>query len=247
MEALRTDPGRITELILLKDKRGSRWQEIIDAARAARIKISFAERLKVTGHPGGAITHQGVIAKAAPVTLVPFEELLEDLRKQVQNAQRPKLLVCDSLQDPHNLGAVIRSAHASGFGHVLVTRERSAPLGGSAAKAAAGSLSHVQISQAPNLADGLVKLKDAGFWVFGAVKDPEGQSLYETTFDVPVCLVIGNEAQGIRPLVRRQCDILISIPMQRSIESLNSSVAGAVIMFEIYRQRLAAAGQGEGG
>jgi 23S rRNA (guanosine2251-2'-O)-methyltransferase len=103
----------------------------------------------------------------------------------------------------------------------------------------------VHISQAPNLSDGLARLKDAGFWVFGAVKDPEGQSLYGTTFDVPVCLVVGNEARGIRPLVRRHCDILISIPMCRDIESLNSSVAGAVIMFEVYRQQLAAAAQAE--
>lgn len=122
--------------------------------------------------------------------------------------------------------------------HVLLTRERSAPLGGTAAKAAAGSLSHVKIAQVTNLADALQSLKDVGMWILGAVKDPEGSSVYQTDLDMPVCLVIGNEARGIRPLVRRQCDILISIPMCGDIESLNSSVAGAVIMFEMYRQRL---------
>lgn len=243
LELLRTSPERITELTLQKDRRGDSWQEIIDIGRAAGVKITFAERFKIIGSPEGNVTHQGVVAKAAPVALVPFNEILEILERKVRNNQRPRVLACDTLQDPHNLGAIIRSAHASGVGYVLLTRERSAPLGGTAAKAAAGSLSHVSISRVTNLAEALQSLKDIGMWVLGAVKDPDGTSVYQTDLDMPACLVIGNEARGIRPLVRRQCDILVSIPTCGEIESLNSSVAGAVIMFEMYRQRLAAESQ----
>jgi 23S rRNA (guanosine2251-2'-O)-methyltransferase len=135
---------------------------------------------------------------------------------------------------------LIRTAHAAGVEFVLVTRERSAPLGGTAAKAAAGALSLVDISQVTNLTDALQACKDAGAWVFGAVKERNAQSIYETDFNLPACIVIGNEGRGIRPLVRRTCDVLISIPMAGELDSLNSSVAGAVIMFEMHRQKLAA-------
>jgi 23S rRNA (guanosine2251-2'-O)-methyltransferase len=240
LELLRTSPERITELILQKERRGDSWQEIIDTGRAAGVRMTFVERFKIIGSPETNVTHQGVVARAAPVALVPFDEILETLAEKIRINEHPRVLACDTLQDPHNLGAIIRSAHASGVGHVLLTRERSAPLGGTAAKAAAGSLSHVEIAQVTNLVDGLQRLKDIGMWVLGAVKDPDGRSVYETEMDMPTCLVIGNEARGIRPLVRRQCDILVSIPTCGDIESLNSSVAGAVIMFEMYRQRLAA-------
>ena len=239
LEALRSEPERIAELILQKDKRGSGWQEIIDCARQAQIKCSFGERITITDSLEGNITHQGVIARVAPVKFLPFDELLAQFAARVQNREMVKIIACDCIQDPHNLGAIIRSAHASGVEHVLLTRERSAPLGGTAAKAAAGALSRVKISQVTNLAEALLALKEAGAWVFGAVKDPEGESIYQTDLCLPLCLVVGNEARGIRPLVKRSCDVLISIPMAGDIDSLNSSVAGAVIMFEMHRQALA--------
>ncbi len=238
LEALCSEPERITELILQKDKRGSSWQEIIDCARNAQTKCTFAERITVDGAVDEPVIHQGVIARVAPVKLLPFDELLSQFSERVQNHENPKIIACDCIQDPHNLGAIIRSAHASGVEHVLLTRERSAPLGGSAAKAAAGALSRVKICQVGNLSDALLALKEVGAWVFGAVKDPEGTSIYHTDLCLPACLVIGNEARGIRPLVKRSCDVLISIPMAGDIDSLNSSVAGAVIMFEMHRQSL---------
>ncbi|MBE0584795.1 MAG: 23S rRNA (guanosine(2251)-2'-O)-methyltransferase RlmB [Desulfofustis sp.] len=237
LEAVRQDPGRLTELIVQKDRQGHRWQELIETARAAGIKCSFTERIKITGSPEGTvINHQGVVARGAAVRLLPFDELLALFAEAVADGQRPKLLACDSLQDPHNLGAIIRSAHAAGVRFIVVTRERSAPLGGTAAKAAAGALSRVHLCQVTNLVDALQALKKAGAWVFGAVNDAAAVSIYQTDFDLPACLVVGNEGRGIRPLVRRSCDHLITIPMAGGMESLNSSVAGAVIMFEMYRQ-----------
>lgn len=243
LEALRTEPSRITEVILQKDKQGTRWQEMIECARAAGVKCSFTDRLRITESPeGSSISHQGVVARGTPVQLLPFDDLLTMFAELADNGQRPKLIACDSLQDPHNLGAIIRSAYAAGVQFVLVTRERSAPLGGTAAKASAGAISRVPICQVTNLADALQSLKKAGAWIFGAVNEAEAVSIYRTDFNLPACLVVGNEARGIRPLVRRQCDALVTIPMAGGMESLNSSVAGAVIMFEMHRQAFAAQG-----
>ena len=147
-------------------------------------------------------------------------------------------MACDSIQDPPNLGAIIRSAQAAGVNQLIVTRERSAPLGGTAEKSSAGAMSRVNICRVTNLSEALKKIKNAGGWIFGAVKDDEAQSIYHTDFNLPVCLVVGNEGSGLRPLVKRHCDVLVSIPMAGEIDSLNSSVAAAVILFEMLRQSL---------
>ena len=243
LEAIQASPERITELILQKDKRSGVREEIVELAKKSGIKYSFEERIKITGSQGEQIRHQGVVAKGTTVSLIPFDDFLVTFSQKVSNGQLPKIIVCDSIQDPHNLGAIIRSAHAAGVNQVLLTRERSAPLGGTAAKASAGAVSRVEICQVTNLVNSLKALKQAGGWIFGAVKDDSAQSIYDTDFNVPLCLVVGNEGQGIRPLVRRNCDFHISIPMAGTLDSLNSSVAGAVIMFEMHRQELAA-GQG---
>jgi 23S rRNA (guanosine2251-2'-O)-methyltransferase len=121
---------------------------------------------------------------------------------------------------------------------VVITREKSAPLGGTAAKASAGAMSHIDIAQVTNLASALQQLKKAGAWIFGAVKESDAQSLYQTDLRLPTCFVVGSEGKGIRPLVRKQCDVLTSIPMIGTLDSLNSSVAAGVIMFEALRQNL---------
>ena len=121
---------------------------------------------------------------------------------------------------------------------MIVPRDRSAPLSGTAAKASAGAIAKVKISQVTNLAEALKQVKEVGGWIFGAVKDDQAVSIYTTDFNVPACLVVGNEGSGLRPLVKRHCDVLISIPMVGELDSLNSSVAAAVILFEMVRQSL---------
>jgi len=236
-EILQSRPERITEIVLQKDKHGKVWQEVIETARRYGVKCSFVDRIKITGSPD-SIHHQGIVARTAPVSLDDFDELLARFRSACEKRENPRIMVCDTIQDPHNLGAIIRSAHAAGVSDLVMTRDRSAPLGGTAAKASAGAIAKVKIAQVTNLADALGRIKAAGAWVFGAVKDEQAQSIYEADFNVPVCLVVGNEGKGIRPLVRKQCDILVSIPMAGSIDSLNSSVAAAVILFEMLRQSL---------
>lgn len=237
-EALSEEPERVNEVIILKEKKGGKVEEIIELARKAKIKLNFVNSFRLTGPDASQARHQGVLARTIQTTLMPFEDMVHSFKEKVEAGENPRLIVCDSLQDPHNLGAIIRSALASGMDGVLLTRERSAPLGGTAAKSAAGAMSHIDISQVANLATALKKLKKAGAWVYGAVKDTDAVSIYTTDFTGPSCIVVGSEGQGIRPLIKKECDVIISIPMQGSLDSLNSSVAAGVIMFEMMRQNL---------
>lgn len=243
VEALTREPDRVAEVILVKERHGKKQEEIVELARQAGVKLSFVPGLRLTGEGASQVRHQGVVARTSASALMDFDQLVEKFAAQVAAGERPRLIVCDSLQDPHNLGAIIRSALASGASGVVLTRERSAPLGGAAAKTSAGAMSHIDICQVTNLATALQKLKKAGAWIFGAIKDETAQSLYATDLNVPACIVVGSEGKGIRPLVRKECDILISIPMAGTLDSLNSSVAAAVILFEALRQSLAAAGE----
>jgi 23S rRNA (guanosine2251-2'-O)-methyltransferase len=236
-EALEQEAERITEIILQKEKKGGKWEKIIGLARLKGIKLTFVSALRLTGPESAQVRHQGIVARTCQTSLLPFADLLEKYAASVKKGGHPCLIACDSLQDPHNLGAIIRSAHASGCSGVVITRERSAPLGGTAAKASAGAISHIDISQVTNLAESLKQLKEAGAWIFGAVKDAAAQSIFTTDFALPACIVVGGEGQGIRPLVRKHCDVLISIPMVGMLDSLNSSVAAGIIMFEVLRQK----------
>lgn len=236
-EALEQETDRVSEVILVKDRKGGKREEIIEKARAAGIKVNFVAALRLLGEDASQVRHQGVVAKMSQTSLLPFDDLLEKFERLVQEGKNPRIIVLDTLQDPHNVGAIIRSAHASGFDGVLVTRERSAPIGGTAAKSAAGAMSHIDICQVTNLAQALQSMKKAGAWIFGAIKDADAQSLYGSDLVLPACIVVGSEGSGIRPLVRKQCDVLLSIPMEGELDSLNSSVAAGVIMFEMLRQR----------
>ena len=237
LEVLQTQPERIVELCIQKDKHGRGLQEIIDTARRLRVKCTFVDRLKITGSPE-PLKHQGIVAKCAPIPLLPFADLISWFEEVTRKGEKPRVMACDSIQDPHNLGAIIRSAHAAGVSHLVLTRDRTAPLAGTTAKASAGALAKMKICQVTNLAEALKKIKNVGGWIFGAVKDEDAVSIYQTDFNVPACLVVGNEGSGIRPLVKRNCDVLVSIPMIGEIDSLNSSVAAAIILFEMLRQSI---------
>jgi 23S rRNA (guanosine2251-2'-O)-methyltransferase len=235
-EALQEKKGNFSEIIIQKDRQGAKVEDIIAMGRSRGIKISFVPSIRLTGDGASRVRHQGIIARTSETALLPLEEFLQRNPAKRENGTLNRLIVCDSLQDPHNLGAIVRSALASGAGGVIVTRERSVPLGGAVAKSSAGALSHIDVCQVTNLVTALKHLKKAGYWVFGAIKDDDASSLYETDLAVPACFVVGSEGRGIRTLVRKECDILLSIPMEGRLDSLNSSVAAAVILFEAMRQ-----------
>jgi 23S rRNA (guanosine2251-2'-O)-methyltransferase len=226
-EALTSNPRSLCEILIEKGKAGARLQELIDAARAATVKIRFVEADKM-GLPSGC-RHQGIAARQTEAQLLPLPELLA--------AKPERILLLDSIQDPRNLGSILRSALAAGFSSVVLTSERSAPLTGTVARTSAGAVAHLRISRVVNLADALRQLKEHGFWIYGAVAEPEVQSIYQTDFSGKIGIVIGSEGKGIRPLVRKHCDHLVTIPMPGEFNSLNASVAAALIMFEVIRRK----------
>lgn len=234
-EALDANPGSLSEILVQKGKAGPRYQEIIDQAREKNVRVRFVEGGRL-GVPTQT-KHQGVVARQVQTTLLQLEELLAGLDIP-ESEPFPRILALDSIQDPRNLGAILRSALAAGFTSILITRERSVPLTGTVARTSAGAISHLRICQVVNLAETLKVLKQNRFWIFGAVADSSALSLYEVDFSLPLCLVIGSEGRGIRPLVQKMCDQLITIPMQGKFNSLNASVAAAVTMFEVHRQQL---------
>ena len=228
-EALRQPECKLHELRVIQGKAGPRVQELIDLARSQGLPVRFVPEFRLGVPPG--VRHQGLAARLAAVPTLSLEALLAE--------GRPPLVVLDCIQDPHNLGAILRSALAAGFSHVILPKDRSAILGGTVAKSSAGAVSHLRICRVANVAETLRTLKDRGYWVFGAVADPGAVSLYATEFPEASCIVIGSEGKGIRPLVQKRCDQLFTIPMQSDFNSLNASAAAAVIFFEYARRRLA--------
>ncbi len=235
-EALRRSDGLVSEVLVQEGRGGSQMQQIIDLARQAKVRLRFVPRLP-QGEASGQV-HQGVLARISPVPLLSLEELLDRLPAA---GDAPRLLAVDSVQDPRNLGAMLRAALASGIQGVILTRERCAPVGGTVVKTSAGAALGLPLCRVVNLAETLTRLKEQGYWIYGAVSDPAARSIYAVDFTGPVCLVIGNEGSGLRPLVARRCDQLVTIPMAAAFESLNSAMAAGVILFEIARRRAEAA------
>jgi 23S rRNA (guanosine2251-2'-O)-methyltransferase len=237
LETLKTQPTLITEIFIQERTGSGRLQEIVDLAAVHGIRVSRPARLP---SPAGqeAVNHQGVLARLKSFPACELEDLIE-----APETSAPTLVALDSIQDPHNLGAIIRSAAGAGAAGVIIPKDRSAPLTGAAAKVAAGALTRIRICRVTNLADSLMQLKDAGYWIFGA-EGGSGQSLFQADLHGKICLVIGSEGKGLRPLVRKHCDFLLDIPLSAGVESLNAAVAAGVILFEIARQKALHADQG---
>jgi len=235
--ALRREDGLVSEVMIQEGKGGARLQEIVELARQGRVRLRFVPRLPP--EVSGDQVHQGVVARISPVPLLGLEDLLARLPAV---SEGPRLLAVDSVQDPRNLGAMLRAALASGMHGAIITRERCAPVGGTVVKASAGAALRLPLCRVVNLAETLARLKEHGFWIYGAVSDPAAPSIYATDVGGALCLVMGNEGSGLRPLVARRCDQLVTIPLAAGFESLNSSMAAGVIMFEIARRRAQAVG-----
>jgi 23S rRNA (guanosine2251-2'-O)-methyltransferase len=224
---------RDVEGLWLSDARGdARVQALEQLAQSAGVAVHRVPREELDRLAGEA-RHQGVVAMRRAAT-APSERDLEELVAQAAN---PLLLVLDGVQDPHNLGACLRSAAAAGAHAVIVPRDNSAPLTAVAQRAAAGAAEVLPLVTVTNLARTLQTLKEQGVWIYGASHKAEA-SLYETDLSGPVALVLGAEGTGLRRLTREHCDGLLRIPMPGPVESLNVSVAAGVCLFEAVRQRL---------
>ena len=238
LEALKNCPQAIREIFVDREKKGQRLELVQELAQKNAIPVStLASRItagqRISAEISDHESSQGVSARIKLPTLA-LAELLEKLK---ESAGPPFLLALDSIQDPHNLGAIIRSAVAAGVNGIILPKDRSASITGTVIRISAGAVFHTDICRVTNLVSCFNELKDNGIWIFGTTKDGS-RPIYEADLTVPVCLVIGSEGKGLRPLVAAHCDQNISIPMQSSLDSLNASVAAGIILFETVRQRI---------
>src|SRR5688572_145091 len=226
-EVLSSGRPPVERIHILRDARLPRLKQILDLARERGVPVRKEERAVLDKIAGGVV-HQGIVAIAGEATYTPLEKVFE--------RDNPCVVVLDGVEDPHNLGAVIRTAEASGVSGVIVPERHSAPLSAVVAKASAGALAYVPVIRVGNVATTLDQLKKRGIWVIGV--DEEGDRLW-TDFDYtsPVALVFGGEHRGLRRLVREHCDVVVRLPMLGKVAALNVSVTAGVVLYEVVRQR----------
>jgi 23S rRNA (guanosine2251-2'-O)-methyltransferase len=231
LEALRA--GRdINKIWLSAQAQRHLAQPILEAARARGIVVQQADKRKLDSLVPG-FPHQGVVAQAAAAAYAEVDDLLA---RAAERGEPPLLVLLDEVEDPHNLGSVLRTADCAGAHGVIVPKRRSALLTAAVAKASAGAIEHVPVARVANLAQTIDRLKEAGVWIAGADAAAPGD-VYGTDLTGPVAVVIGSEGSGLSRLVRDKCDFLVSLPMFGRIQSLNASVAAGVILYEAVRQR----------
>jgi 23S rRNA (guanosine2251-2'-O)-methyltransferase len=235
LEALRA--GRGIDRVLVAAGAGERGAlgELTSLAKTRRVPVRTVPRGVLDDELDAAV-HQGVVAVVAPLTSIELDELLAI--PLAGGSEPPFLLAIDSVTDPHNLGALVRSADAAGAHGVVVPRHRSAPLSATALKSSAGALEHVPVAEVVNMSRAIDKLRSSGLWCIGLDGDAEASLFDLDLADEPVCIVVGSEGAGLHRLVRESCDVVVSIPMAGKVESLNASVAGGIALFEIRRRRL---------
>ncbi|HHU62136.1 MAG TPA: 23S rRNA (guanosine(2251)-2'-O)-methyltransferase RlmB [Natronincola sp.] len=230
LEALRSGQ-EINRLLVAKGQREGSIREILTLAQKRKIVVQEVERTvldKLSETPN----HQGVMAQIAEINYLEFDELL---KKAGSPGWSPFLVLLDGIQDPHNLGSIIRSAEAAGVDGVVIPKRRAVGITSTVMKSSSGAANYVPVCRIPNLVAAIENLKKAGYWVVGA--DMEGDPCFTQDLTGPIALVVGNEGAGLSRLVKEKCDFLSSIPMRGNINSLNASVAGALLMFEVVRQR----------
>ena len=233
IEALRTQTN-IDKIYIQRGETDKTLGHIASKARAAGIVVVEADRRKLDGM-SRTHAHQGVIALAAVREYVSLEDILADAAAK---GEQPLLMVCDEISDPHNLGAIIRTAYCAGAHGVIIPKRRSAGLTSIVAKTSAGAVSHMKVARVPNIPALLKDLKKQGIWVFGTAADGT-TGLYQADLKGPAAIVIGSEGDGMTRLAAENCDFLVSIPLKGDLNSLNASASAAILLYEAVRQRMA--------
>ena len=231
-EALRA--GRTIDKVFIADGDTDRGlQRLAAEAKDAGAVIVPVDRRKLD-QMSFTRSHQGVIALVAAHDYVTIDEILEEAASRGENAL---IVICDELSDPHNLGAIMRSAECAGAHGVIIPKRRSVGLTATVAKASAGAVEYMKVARVTNINNAINELKEKGVWVFGTAA--EGSvPMYKADLTGPAAIVIGNEGDGMSPLVRKNCDMLVHIPMKGKISSLNASAAASILLYEAVRQRL---------
>ncbi len=230
LEAIRS--GReIDRLFVAHGVSGGSISEIIAKCSKKGILIKEISPQKLDYYCGGA-NHQGVAVMFATQEYSTVEDILLVAKER---DEMPFIIVCDEIEDPHNLGAIIRTAEAGGVHGIIIPKRRSASLNATVAKAACGALEYMKVARVTNIANTIEQLKEEGIWVFGA--DMDGTDFEKIDFNIPCALVIGNEGKGIGTLTAKKCDGIVSLPMLGKINSLNASVAAGILIYEVVKRR----------
>ena len=236
LEALRAGQRPIEHITIAEGAHTPRLRELLDLAREANVPVRRAPRIDVARSAGMSVNHQGVVATVAAARYADADQLLDALAARVGTSDPPLAIVLDGVEDPRNLGAIIRTAECAGAHGVFVPERRAAGLSETVAKAAAGALEHMKVARVTNLARLIEELKARNIWTVGTSAD--GTSEYtQWDWTLPCALFLGGEGAGLHRLVRERCDALVRIPLHGRIESLNVSVAAGIVLYEAIRQR----------
>ena len=232
-ESLRAGRRTVYKVLLTEGvKESGTVADILNTARGQGIVPQRVERRQLDGL--GDVNHQGVAAEVEPY---PYSDPEEMLKVAEERGDRPLLLLLDCLQDPQNLGTLLRTAEAVGVHGVIIPKRRAVAVTPAVVNASAGAVEHLFIARVTNLVQAMERLKAADVWVAGLEDVPEAQLYHRADLNIPLALVVGSEGAGMRRLVRERCDFLIRLPMRGRIGSLNASVAGSIALYEIWRQR----------
>ena len=222
----------ITKIFILQSINRSHIDQILNMARQHRIPVRYVTKGKLI-ELAGHVNHQGVVAIASSGDYSSIDDILTTAQERNEN---PLIAILDEIQDPHNLGAIIRSAEAFGFHGIIIPKDRSAGLTQTVAKTSAGALAHIHVTRVTNIAQTIDMLKDEGLWIVGA-KEGTQKTINDIDCTLSLGVVIGSEGKGMRRLVRDKCDFIVHIPMAGRINSLNASVAAAILFWEVRKGR----------
>ncbi|MCY4489437.1 MAG: 23S rRNA (guanosine(2251)-2'-O)-methyltransferase RlmB [Deltaproteobacteria bacterium] len=232
LEKLRAAPGDIMEILMVRGDRGPALRRVEQAAlrEGCRVKETDGRALDALARGG---RHQGVMARAVPFAYGTFDDLLS----RPSDTAGDCILFLDGVVDPRNLGSILRTAEAMGVRRVVLPKDRAAGVTGAVIKASAGAAHHLEVYRVPNLPRALAALRERGFWVVGLDAEAPDR-VWEQTYPARLAVVLGGEERGLRPLVRRGCDYLVSIPMEGRVGSLNVGVAWGIFAYEVAKQRM---------
>ena len=231
LEKLRSSPDKVFELMIVKGREGPRLGSVVEEARRRGLPVYYVDAHKLDFLTGSGV-HQGVAASVAHISYLPLDALLQTL----VSATQERVLVLDELTDPRNFGALLRSAEGAGVHHVVIPKDRSVGVTPVVVKTSAGASNYLKFYRVSNLNRAVQALKESGCWIVG-LDAGAPECIYDRLYPEKMAIILGSEGKGLRPLIRRECDFLVSIPMLGQVASLNVAVAGGIFLYELVRQR----------
>src|SRR3954447_2272079 len=222
-------------IVIARGRQDTRVEEIVQLARQKNISVRFEDRSQLD-RLADSKDHQGIVGLVAARAAATLEDILEAANKSAGRGEKGLIVLLDGVEDPHNLGAIIRTALAAGAHGVMIPERRAAGLTDTVARASAGALAHLPVAKVTNLARSMGELKEAGYWLIG-LDERADKSYTQADYTSPTGIVLGGEGKGLHELTRKRCDFVVSLPTSGPVKSLNVSVAAGVVLFEAVRQR----------